>query len=68
MLSMNFMARKIGFRSDSMLFPDHLKKAFLATEDRDFYNHYGFDIRGIARAVVVNISAGKVRQGASTIT
>ncbi|MBS3975310.1 MAG: PBP1A family penicillin-binding protein [Syntrophomonadaceae bacterium] len=48
--------------------PDHLKEAFLATEDRDFYNHFGFDIRGIARAVVVNISAGEVRQGASTIT
>jgi len=48
--------------------PDHLKEAFLATEDRNFYNHFGFDIRGIARAVVVNISAGEIRQGASTIT
>ncbi|MEW6662002.1 MAG: PBP1A family penicillin-binding protein [Bacillota bacterium] len=48
--------------------PDHLKEAFLATEDRDFYNHFGFDIRGIARAAIVNISAGSVRQGASTIT
>jgi penicillin-binding protein 1A len=50
------------------IIPEHLKEAFLATEDRNFYNHFGFDIKAIARAAIVNITAGEIRQGASTIT
>ena len=33
--------------------PNHLVQALLATEDRNFFSHYGVDPRGIARAVVV---------------
>lgn len=43
-------------------------KAFLSAEDNDFYSHFGLDFRGIARATVVNIMAGRVKEGASTIT
>ncbi len=43
-------------------------QAFLSSEDNDFYRHFGLDIRGIARAFVVNIVAGKIKEGASTIT
>ncbi|MFE5322562.1 transglycosylase domain-containing protein [Paenibacillus sp. NPDC056579] len=47
--------------------PD-LIRATLAIEDRNFYNHYGFDIRGIARAAIVNLQHMAKVQGAGTIT
>ena len=47
--------------------PD-LIAAFVATEDRRFYDHAGVDPRSIARALRVNLGAGRVRSGASTIT
>jgi penicillin-binding protein 1A len=49
-------------------FPDHLIKAVLATEDRRFYDHFGIDIAGTARALVTNARAGGVVQGGSSIT
>ncbi|WP_028135417.1 PBP1A family penicillin-binding protein [Bradyrhizobium sp. A11] len=49
-------------------FPDVLIKATLATEDRRFYEHFGIDIAGTARALVTNAQAGGVRQGGSSIT
>ncbi len=49
-------------------FPDNLIKATLATEDRRFYDHFGIDIAGTARALVTNAQAGSVRQGGSSIT
>ena len=48
--------------------PPYLVNAFLATEDRRFYRHYGVDPRGIARALFVNWRAGRLVQGGSTIT
>ncbi len=48
--------------------PSYLPKAFIAIEDRRFYQHYGVDPFGIARAVVANILHRGVAQGASTIT
>jgi penicillin-binding protein 1A len=48
--------------------PLHVRQAFLATEDRRFYEHNGLDWRGVMRAVVRNFSAGGIRQGFSTIT
>jgi penicillin-binding protein 1B len=44
-----------------------LIEALIATEDRNFYHHHGVSPRGIARAVVSNITGGK-RQGGSTLT
>jgi penicillin-binding protein 1A len=49
-------------------FPDSLIKAVLATEDRRFYEHFGIDIAGTARALVTNAQAGGVRQGGSSLT
>jgi len=49
-------------------FPDHLIKAAIATEDRRFYEHFGIDIAGTARALVTNAKAGGVVQGGSSIT
>jgi penicillin-binding protein 1A len=49
-------------------FPDPLIKAVLATEDRRFYEHFGIDFAGTARAIVTNARAGGVVQGGSSIT
>lgn len=48
--------------------PVSLVDAVLATEDRDFYHHFGIDFSGLARATIANIRAGRVVQGGSTIT
>nr|WP_210270344.1 transglycosylase domain-containing protein [Ensifer oleiphilus] len=48
--------------------PDHLIKAVLATEDRRFFDHYGIDFLGLARAMTENARAGGVVQGGSTLT
>jgi penicillin-binding protein 1A len=48
--------------------PDALVRAFLAVEDRYFFEHGGIDFRGLARALVSNVQAGRVRAGGSTIT
>ncbi len=47
--------------------PPYVPGAFVAIEDRRFYEHTGFDPMGIARAIVADVTDGK-RQGASTIT
>ena len=49
-------------------YPDHLIKAVLATEDRRFYEHFGIDPSGLARALMTNARAGGVVQGGSTIS
>jgi penicillin-binding protein 1A len=48
--------------------PPYLPKAFVAIEDRRFYEHYGIDPIGIARAAVANILHRGVAQGGSTLT
>lgn len=48
--------------------PEQLVKALLATEDKNFYSHPGYDMFGLARSMVANALAGHVVQGASTIT
>jgi penicillin-binding protein 1A len=48
--------------------PTHVRLAFLAAEDANFYRHRGVDPIGIARAVVTNVLQGSVKQGGSTIT
>ncbi|MFE6075494.1 transglycosylase domain-containing protein [Paenibacillus sp. NPDC057886] len=48
--------------------PELLKQAFLATEDRRFYNHDGLDFIGIGRAVVQDVLHMNLSQGGSSIT
>ena len=51
--------------------PDMVKAAFISAEDKNFYDHPGIDIYGLARAIatnVQNIGSGKRPIGASTIT
>ena len=46
----------------------NLIDATISTEDKNFYNHFGFDIFRIIKAGWVNITSGKTKQGASTIS
>ncbi|HVH97642.1 MAG TPA: PBP1A family penicillin-binding protein [Enhygromyxa sp.] len=48
--------------------PAHVENAFLAAEDADFYRHEGMDYIGMVRALVANVRARSLKQGASTIT
>lgn len=48
--------------------PQHVPQAFVAIEDKRFYDHLGLDLRSIARAAVTNAEEGEIRQGGSTIT
>lgn len=48
--------------------PAALKRAVVAIEDARFYRHPGLDPRGLARATLRNVQAGRVDQGGSTIT
>lgn len=42
--------------------------AIVSIEDKNFYKHNGFDFLRIAKAMVINITSGKIKQGASTIS
>ncbi len=53
---------------DASKLPKYVSGAFVAIEDRRFYSHWGIDPWGMGRAVVHNLFAGGVREGASTIT
>src|SRR5262245_8055137 len=48
--------------------PEHVQKAFLAAEDKRFYQHKGIDERGVIRAFVGNLAQSGRPQGGSTIT
>ncbi len=48
--------------------PETLRDGLLAVEDKQFYSHWGFSIRGIVRAAFSNLRSGQVVAGGSTIT
>lgn len=48
--------------------PKPLIQAVIAAEDADFFHHNGINYRGIARALIKNLLAGRIVQGGSTIT
>ncbi len=47
---------------------EDIKNATIAIEDKDFFNHGGFDVKGITRAAVNNATGSGSTQGGSTIT
>ncbi|MGB7405613.1 MAG: PBP1A family penicillin-binding protein, partial [Pacificimonas sp.] len=53
---------------DITALPEHVGEAFVAIEDRRFYDHVGLDVVGIGRALIANAEAGGVVQGGSTLT
>lgn len=48
--------------------PIFLIRAVIATEDRRFFSHQGFDLKALFRAIIANIRAGHIREGGSTLT
>ncbi len=58
----------IGARLHLDQMPAYLPAAFIAMEDRRFYEHHGIDVRGLARAMWTNFHRGHVVAGGSTIT
>lgn len=48
--------------------PWHTKQAFIDVEDRRFYKHNGFDKKGVVRAMIHNVRAHSLKEGASTIS
>jgi penicillin-binding protein 1A len=62
--------KAVGHRTLSSLddLPPHLVQAVLAAEDVRFFKHHGVDYAAIARAAWANYQAGRVVEGASTIT
>ena len=48
--------------------PLNLRNALLCMEDRNFYEHNGINIKGIFRAVIINLASMSTKQGASTLT
>ncbi|MGB0589218.1 MAG: penicillin-binding protein 1A [Myxococcota bacterium] len=58
--------RRIQLRWDEL--PRNLVLAFLAAEDSRFFSHSGVDLKGVVRAMITNLQAGSIQQGASTIT
>ncbi|MDZ5472506.1 PBP1A family penicillin-binding protein [Bacillus sp. 31A1R] len=48
--------------------PEHVKNAVVAIEDHRFYEHNGFDLKGITRAFFTNLLSGRITGGGSTLT
>jgi len=58
--------KRIPVASDQI--SPYMKDATIAIEDRDFFKHGGFDMKGIVRAGFTNVTGGSTSQGGSTIT
>jgi penicillin-binding protein 1A len=54
----------VGFED----FGEHLPQAVIAVEDKRFYDHFGVDFEGVARAAWTDLRAWEVQEGGSTIT
>jgi len=61
-----FVERRTVVTVDSM--PEHLLDAFVAIEDRRFFDHGGVDWRRVLGALAKNVKAGSIEEGSSTIT
>lgn len=48
--------------------PAYVPQAFIAIEDRRFYDHFGLDVLGLARAIARNLTGSGSLQGGSTLT
>lgn len=61
-----FIENRIETRIDSL--PPYVVKALIATEDRNFYDHWGVDLTRFFKAMIKNLFSLSLREGASTIT
>ena len=58
--------RQVSLASENI--PQCIKDATVAVEDENFYSHPGFDLKGIVRALWINLQSGETKSGGSTIT
>ncbi|RMI27516.1 MAG: PBP1A family penicillin-binding protein [Calditrichaeota bacterium] len=61
-----FKLNRIWIPYDSI--PEHVIQAALATEDREFFDHWGVNLKRVPRAMLVNLLSLRFKQGFSTIT
>lgn len=61
-----FIENRIETHIDSL--PPYVLKALIATEDRNFYDHWGVDLTRFFKAMIKNLFSLSLREGASTIT
>jgi len=61
-----FIENRIETQIDSL--PPYVLKALIATEDRNFYDHWGVDLTRFVKAMIKNVFSLSLREGASTIT
>lgn len=59
-------AKRIPVKDEDIA--QYMKDATVAVEDKDFFKHGGFDVKGITRAVVKDVTGGGAKEGGSTIT
>jgi len=64
----DYLSKQKGENADIKDIPNYLQKAFISVEDRRFYSHHGIDIWRLGKAILVNLSKGKISQGGSTIS
>ena len=64
----DYLSKQKGENADIKDIPSYLQKAFISVEDRRFYSHHGIDIWRLGKAILVNLSKGKISQGGSTIS
>lgn len=64
----DYLSKQKGENADIKEIPMYLQKAFISVEDRRFYSHHGVDIWRLGKAILVNLSKGKISQGGSTIS
>lgn len=65
------LAQRGTFFGDSVnieALPDYVPNAIIAIEDRRFYSHHGIDPWGLGRAMLTNVTQGRMTQGGSTLT
>ncbi|MBU4531712.1 MAG: penicillin-binding protein [Hoeflea sp.] len=65
------MANRGATGGEALLLGDmspYIPEAVIAIEDRRFYSHFGVDPIGLARAMLANVTAGRMVQGGSTLT
>lgn len=48
--------------------PDHMQQAVIAVEDKEFYQHPGFSVRGIIRSIILDVQEREIAYGGSTLT
>jgi len=64
----DYLSKQKGENADIKDIPIYLQKSFISVEDKRFYSHHGLDIRRLGKAVLVNLSKGRIAQGGSTIS